>query len=142
MSRDGVPAASHSQPDVTPSPCCAFSGPERWLRGERSGGASLRYALFVPIRGGAVEQVEQIYRNKYNIYNLLSYNVYSGVIGKRCFTRRWRCVSYMKIAPPLHLWPARLVSHSRNRSSTLRRESGNRTYIITASRMTSGLVLK
>ena len=48
----------------------------------------------------------------------------------------------MEIAPLLHLWPARLVSRSRNRSSTLRRESGNRTYSITASRMTSGLVLK
>ena len=58
-------------------------------------------------KGGAVEQVEQIYRNKYNIYNLLFYNVYSGVIGKRCFAARWRCVGYMEIAPlapPLPLW--------------------------------------
>ena len=89
--------------------------------------------------------MEQIYQNKYNIYNPLFYNVYYGVIGKRCFTARWRCVSYMEIAPPLHslhLWPARLISRSRNRSSTLQSESGNRTYIITASRMTSGLVLK
>jgi hypothetical protein len=37
-----------------------------------------------------------------NIYNLLFYNVYYGVIGKRCFTPRWRCVSYMEIAPLLH----------------------------------------
>ena len=27
------------------------------------------------------------------------YNVYYGVIGKQCFTPRWRCVSYMEIAP-------------------------------------------
>ena len=98
--------------------------------------------LFWQAKGGAVERVEQIYRNKYNIYNLLFYNVYYGTIGKQCFTARWRCVSYMEIAPPLHLWPAKLVSHSRNRSSTLRSESKNRTYSITASRMTSGLVLK
>ena len=33
------------------------------------------------------------------------YNVYYGVIGKRCFTPRWRCVSYMEfapLAPPLY----------------------------------------
>ena len=87
------------QNSPTPSPCCAFSGPERWLRGERSGGASLRYALSAPIRGGEVERVEQLYRNKYNIYNPLFYIVNSGVIGKRRFTPRWRCVSYMEIAP-------------------------------------------
>jgi len=47
----------------------------------------------------------------------------------------------MEIAPLLHLWPVRLVSHSCSKSSTLRSESGKRTYSITASRMTSGLVL-
>jgi len=55
--------------------------------------------------------VEQIYRNKYNIYNLLFYNVYSGVIGKRCFTPRWRCVSYMEIAPLLHFASAQHPAH-------------------------------
>ena len=60
---------------------------------------------FPLLLGGEVEQVEQIYRNKYNIYNPLFYNVYYGTIGKRRFTPRWRCVSYMEIAPLLHLWP-------------------------------------
>ena len=52
-----------------------------------------------------MEQVEQIYRNKYNIYNPLFYTVYYGVIGKRCFTPRWRCVSYLEIAPLAPLLP-------------------------------------
>ena len=55
-----------------------------------------------------MEQVERIYRSKYNIYNPLFYNVDYGIIGKRCFTPRWRCISYMEIAPLaplLHLWP-------------------------------------
>jgi hypothetical protein len=30
------------------------------------------------------------------------YNVYYSTIGKRRFTPRWRCVSYMEIAPLLH----------------------------------------
>ena len=46
--------------------------------------------------------MEQIYRNKYNIYNHLFYNVYYDKIGKKCFTPQWRCVSYMEIAPLLH----------------------------------------
>ena len=54
--------------------------------------------------------MEQIYRNKYNIYNSLFYNVYYGVIGKRCFTERWRCVSYMEIAPLLHRSPLPAVN--------------------------------
>lgn len=37
---------------------------------------------------------------------------------------------------------AQSVSSNRSRSSTLRRDSGNRTYIITAKWMISGLVLK
>ena len=49
--------------------------------------------------------MEQIYQNKYNIYNPLFYNVYYGVIGKRCFTPRWRCVSYLEIAPLAPLLP-------------------------------------
>ena len=31
VSRDGVPAVQHRQPNLTPSPCCAFSEPE-WPR--------------------------------------------------------------------------------------------------------------
>jgi len=27
------------------------------------------------------------------------YIVYYGLIGKRCFTLQWRCISYMEIAP-------------------------------------------
>ena len=33
------------------------------------------------------------------------YNVYYDIIGKQCFTPRWRCVSYMAfapLAPPLY----------------------------------------
>ena len=129
--RGGVPAAPHSQPNPTHSPCCAFSEPALAEEGS--------------VAVEQVEQMEQIYRNKYNIYNSLFYNVYYGKIGKQCFTPRWRCISYMKIAPLaplLHLWSARLVSRSRNRSSTLRSESGNQTYSITANRVTSGLVLE
>ena len=91
-----------------------------------------------------MERVEQIYQNKYNIYNPLFYNVYYGVIGKRCFTPRWRCVSYMEtapLAPPLY-FGAQPMPRSCRRSSTLRSESGKRTYSITAKRMISGLVLK
>ena len=54
--------------------------------------------------------MEQIYRNKYNIYNHLFYNVYYGKIGKQCFTPRWRCVSYMEIAPLLHCSPLPAVN--------------------------------
>jgi len=72
------------------------------------------------------------------------YNVYYGIIGKQYFTPRWRCVSYMEtapLAPPLY-FAAQPMPRSCRRSSTLRSESGNRTYSITAKRMVSGLVLK
>ena len=91
-----------------------------------------------------MERVEQLYRNNYSIYNYMFYNVYYGIIGKRCFTPRWRCVSYMEfapLAPPLY-FGAQPMPRSCRRSSTLRSESGNRTYSITAKRMISGLVLK
>ena len=136
--RGGVPAAPHSHQNPTPSPCCAFSGAEVADRGAQRWSKPPR-RTFRSNQGGKVEQVEQICRNKYNIYNSLFYNVYYGIIGKRCFTAGWRCVSYMEIAPLaplLHLWPARIVSRSCSKSSTLRRESWKRTYCITASRMT------
>ena len=60
---------------------------------------------FPPLLGGAVERVEQLYRNNYSIYNLVFYNIYYGIIGKQCFTPRWYCLSYMEIAP---LAPPRL----------------------------------
>ena len=88
--------------------------------------------------------MEQLYRNNYSIYNYMFYNVYYGIIGKQCFTPRWRCVSYMEfapLAPPLY-FGAQPMPRSCRRSSTLRSESGNRTYSITAKRMISGLVLK
>ena len=72
------------------------------------------------------------------------YNVYYGVIGKQCFTPRWRCVSYMEfapLAPPLY-FGIQPTPRSCQRSSILRSESGKRTYSITARRMISGLVLK
>jgi hypothetical protein len=69
------------------------------------------------------------------------YIVYYGLIGKRCFTLQWRCISYMEIAPlalplyrstalPLYfgIWPN---PRSCKKSSTLRSESGNLTYSIT-----------
>ena len=91
-----------------------------------------------------MERVEQIYQNNYSIYNYMFYNVYYGIIGKQYFTPRWRCVSYMEtapLAPPLY-FAAQPMPRSCRRSSTLRSESGNRTYNITAKRMISGLVLK
>ena len=91
-----------------------------------------------------MERVEQLYRNNYSIYNYMFYNIYYGIIGKRCFSLRWRCVSYMEfapLAPPLY-FGAQPIPRSCRRSSTLRSESGNRTYSITAKRMISGLVLK
>ena len=46
MNRDGVPAAPHSQPNPTPSPCCAFSGQEV---AERGMGLELQFqALSLP----------------------------------------------------------------------------------------------
>ena len=91
-----------------------------------------------------MERVEQLYRNNYSTYNYMFYNVYYGVIGKQCFTPRWRCVSYMEfapLAPPLY-FGIQPTPRSCQRSSILRSESGNRTYSITARRMISGLVLK
>ncbi len=91
-----------------------------------------------------MERVEQLYRNNYSTYNYMFYNVYCGVIGKQCFTPRWRCVSYMEfasLAPPLY-FGAQPIPRSCKRSSTLRSDSGKRTYSITAKRMISGLVLK
>ena len=91
-----------------------------------------------------MERVEQLYRNNYSMYNIMFYNVYYGVIGKQCFTPRWRCVSYMEfapLAPPLY-FGIQPTPRSCQRSSILRSESGNRTYSITARRMISGLVLK
>jgi hypothetical protein len=87
---------------------------------------------------------ERLYRNNYSIYNVMFYNVYYGLIGKRCFAPRWRCVSYMEIAPlapPLYFGSQPIPSLCR-RSSTLRSDSENRTYSITAKRMISRLVLK
>ena len=72
------------------------------------------------------------------------YIVYYGLIGKRYFGPRRRCVSYMEfapLAPPLY-FGIQTIPRSCRRSSTLRSESGNRTYNITAKRMISGLVLK
>ena len=72
------------------------------------------------------------------------YIVYYGLIGKRYFGPRRRCVSYMEfapLAPPLY-FGIQTMPRSCKRSSTLRNESGNRTYSITARRMISGLVLK
>ena len=91
-----------------------------------------------------MERVEQIYRNNYSIYNYMFYIIYYGIIGKWCFSLRWRCVSYMEfapLAPPLY-FGAQPIPRSCRRSSTLRSESGNRTYSITAKRKISGLVLK
>ena len=91
-----------------------------------------------------MERVEQLYRNNYSMYNIMFYNVYYGVIGKQCFTARWRCVSYMEtapLAPPLY-FGSQPNPRLCKRSSTLRSESGNQTYSITAKRMISGLVLK
>ena|GEM_PF-2393506 len=91
-----------------------------------------------------MERVEQLYRNNYSTYNYMFYNVYYGVIGKQCFTPRWRCVSYMEfapLAPPLY-FGIQPTPRSCQRSSILRSESGKRTYSITAKRMISGLVLK
>ena len=91
-----------------------------------------------------MEQVEQIYRNNYSIYNIMFYIVYYGLIGKRYFGPRRRCVSYMEfapLAPPLY-FGIQTIPRSCRRSSTLRSESGNRTYNITVRRMISGLVLK
>jgi len=88
--------------------------------------------------------VEQLYRNNYSIYNIMFYIVYYGPIGKRHFGPRRRCVSYMEfapLAPPLY-FGIQTMPRSCRRSSTLRSESGNRTYNITAKRMISGLVLK
>ena len=88
--------------------------------------------------------MEQLYRNNYSIYNYMFYNIYYGLIGKRCFSLRWRCLSYMEIAPlapPLCFGP-HPAPRSCQRSSTLRSESGKRRYSITAKRMISGLVLK
>ena len=99
---------------------------------------------FPPLLGGAVERVEQLYRNNYNIYNYMFYNIYYGLIGKRCFSLRWHYLSYMEIAPlapPLCFGP-HPAPRSCQRSSTLRSESGKRRYSITARRMISGLVLK
>ena len=91
-----------------------------------------------------MERVEQIYRNNYSTYNYMFYNVYYGVIGKQCFTPRWRCVSYMEfapLAPPLY-FGIQPMPRSCRRSSTLRSASGKRTYSITPKWMISGLVLK
>ena len=91
-----------------------------------------------------MERVEQLYRNNYSTYNYMFYNVYYGVIGKQCFTPRWRCVSYMEfapLAPPLY-FGIQPTPRSCQRSSILRSESGKRTDSITAKRMISGLVLK
>ena len=91
-----------------------------------------------------MERVEQLYRNNYSTYNYMFYNVYYGVIGKQCFTPRWRCVSYMEfapLAPPLY-FGIQPTPRSCQRSSILRSESGKRTYSITAKRMISRLVLK
>ena len=88
--------------------------------------------------------MEQIYRNNYSIYNIMFYIVYYGLIGKRYFGTRRRCVSYMgfaPLAPPLY-FGIQTMPRSCRRSSTLRSESGKRTYSITAKRMISGLVLK
>ena len=91
-----------------------------------------------------MEQVEQIYRNNYSIYNYMFYNVYYGIIGKQYFTPRRRCVSYMEFAPlaPLLYFGILPIPRSCKKSSTLRSESGKRTCSITAKRMISGLVLK
>ena len=81
-----------------------------------------------------MKQLEQLYRNNHSIYNIMFYNVYYGIIGKQCFTPRWRCVSYMEfapLAPPLY-FGIQPIPRSCKRSSTLRSESGNRTYSITA----------
>ena len=91
-----------------------------------------------------MERVEQLYRNNYSIYNIMFYIVYYGLIGKRYFAPRRRCVSYMEfapLAPPLY-FGIQTMRRSCKRSSTLRSESGNRTYNITVRRMISGLVLK
>jgi hypothetical protein len=72
------------------------------------------------------------------------YIVYYDLIVKRYFGPRRRCVSYMEfalLAPPLY-FGIQTIPRSCRRSSTLRSESGNRTYNITAKRMISGLVLK
>ncbi|MDP4065777.1 hypothetical protein IMCC1933_21260 [Rhodobacteraceae bacterium IMCC1933] len=91
-----------------------------------------------------MERVEQIYQNNYSIYNIMFYIVYYGLIGKRYLGPRRRCVSYMEfapLAPPLY-FGIQTMPRSCKRSSTLRNESGNRTYSATAKRIVSGLVLK
>jgi hypothetical protein len=74
-------------------------------------------------------RVEQLYRNNYSIYNIMFYIVYYGLIGKRYFGPRRRCVSYMEfapLAPPLY-FGIQTMPRSCKRSSTLRSKSGNRT---------------
>ena len=91
-----------------------------------------------------MERVEHLYRNNYSIYNYMFYIIYYGIIGKWCFSLRWRCVSYMEfapLAPPLY-FGIQPTPRSCQRSSILRSESGKRTYSITARRMISWLVLK
>ena len=78
--------------------------------------------------------MEQLYRNNYSIYNYMFYIVYYGLIGKRCFAT---AVALHKLhgncstRSTALLWP-HPAPRSCRRSSTLRSESGNRTYSITA----------
>ena len=48
--------------------------------------------------GGSGGASEAIIGN-YSIYNIMFCIIYYGVIGKQCFAARWRCISYIEIAP-------------------------------------------
>ena len=100
---------------------------------------------FPPLLGGSGGAGGANYTETIIAYiTLCFYIVYYGLIGKRYFGPRRRCVSYMEfapLAPPLY-FGIQTMPHSCRRSSTLRSDSGKRTYSITANRMISGLVLK
>ena len=61
------PKRHHNTPNPAPDPVAPVAD-QSWQRGERRSGASPRFTFSVPIRG---EQIEQIYWNKYNVYNFL-----------------------------------------------------------------------
>ena len=45
------------------------------------------------------------------------YIIYYGIIGKWCFSLRWRCVSYMEFAPPLSNKQLEATLHFRHSSN-------------------------